>query len=508
MQRGASPGGNRGDIGVTLFYDTRAARWANISANLGYIYNSSVKGEFPNGTFTLLDRGDELRYNVGVDFPVNRYFQPILEYGQTIYVGGRTVNVFENDPFELLGGVRIFPARWWGLGFAYRYHANSQDDVEDFQFQQRVTLLDFPRIIANPGPGIIDTSQVIIPTITLTSNGNLASAFRPSTDPHGFIFQIWAGRRNARGQRDIPKAFVDVTAVDFDQTEVILPCAPGQVSKSGGCPDDRTVGVRTSATNPDNDVLTYNYTVSGGRIVGSGANVNWDLSGVRAGTYTITAAVDNGCGFCGKTQTKTITVRDCPDCITPCQCPTSITVTGPAGLTDPGSDMNFTANVVGGTQDSVTYNWTVSAGTISSGQGTSAITVATDRSMAGQTVTATVTIGNLCADCNNTASASGEIRTLPDRRKIDEFTALPYDDIKLRFQNLQVEMANDPTATAYIITYGSGKARTAQDRGIERAIDFLKLDRSRIRIVDGGAGDGTVRTEVWIVPAGADPPTP
>ena len=104
-------------------------------------------------------------------------------------------------------------------------------------------------------------------------------------------------------------------------------------------------------------------TVSGGRIVGSGANVTWDLSGVQPGTYTITSAVDNGCGFCGKTVTETITVRDC-DCVPPCVCPT-VSVSTPE-IVQPNQPMTFTANLQGGSTADVTYTWSVSAGTISS----------------------------------------------------------------------------------------------------------------------------------------------
>ncbi len=74
------------------------------------------------------------------------------------------------------------------------------------------------------------------------------------------------------------------------------------------------IQIYTYTSNPNNDALTYNYTVSGGKIIGKGEKVIWDLSNVKAGTYTITAAVDDGCGFCGKTVTKTITIKLCPDC--------------------------------------------------------------------------------------------------------------------------------------------------------------------------------------------------
>ena len=248
------------------------------------IHIIKVLREFPSGEFVILDRPDEINYGVGVDFPVNQYFQPILEYRQTVYVGGRTPNALENNPQDAIAGVRIFPKRWFGFSFAYRYHINSQNDVDDAQFSQSVNTF------ALGGNTIAD----------LSNSGQLSNIFRKSTDPHGFIFQAFIGRRNARQPIDVPAQPSDVTGVSFDQTEVVLPCPPGYKSRSGACRDDQSVSVSTSATNPQNDTLTYDYTVSAGRISGSGASVNWDLSGVKPGTYTITASADNGLDFAVK----------------------------------------------------------------------------------------------------------------------------------------------------------------------------------------------------------------
>ena len=71
----------------------------------------------------------------------------------------------------------------------------------------------------------------------------------------------------------------------------------------------RQIDISTTAVDPENDVLTYNYTVSVGKIVGTGAKVVWDLSGVPPGTHTITAGVDDGCGLCGQTKTMTVVVK-------------------------------------------------------------------------------------------------------------------------------------------------------------------------------------------------------
>lgn len=71
------------------------------------------------------------------------------------------------------------------------------------------------------------------------------------------------------------------------------------------------VDVRTTASDPENDVLTYTYLVSAGRIVRVGAQVRWDLSGVPPGPHRIAVGVNDGSGVVGKTKAATITVRPC-----------------------------------------------------------------------------------------------------------------------------------------------------------------------------------------------------
>jgi len=69
------------------------------------------------------------------------------------------------------------------------------------------------------------------------------------------------------------------------------------------------VDVSTKAIDFEDDPLTYNYTITAGKIIGTGANVKWDLTGVLPGTYEIKVAVDDGCGECGKTVTRSFTVK-------------------------------------------------------------------------------------------------------------------------------------------------------------------------------------------------------
>ena len=380
MQRGAGPGAPLGDISVTMFADSRVAKWANISANVGYKYTSKSKADFAGGTFTLLDRPDELQSSIGVDFPVNKFFQPIMEFRSLQYVGGRTPNAFENHPMDGIVGARVFPVRWAGFGVAYRHNFNQQD----------AGSFDKDKTFTNSVVVACRTGQTgCVPAVITTSYQGIPPGFRPSADPHGFIVQFWVGRQRKRAV-DVVNPPAVVNSVTLSDSVITLGCAPGYKSRSGACNDSRTVGVSTSASDPDNDVLTYNYTVSGGRIVGQGANVQWDMTGVQKGTYTITAGVDDGCGVCGKTETKTVTIEECSDCVQICTEVPTLSVSGPGGTTNPGDSMTFTANVSGG--GDATYNWSVSAGTISSGQGTRSIMVSTNKDMAGMNVTATVEV--------------------------------------------------------------------------------------------------------------------
>jgi outer membrane protein OmpA-like peptidoglycan-associated protein len=61
--------------------------------------------------------------------------------------------------------------------------------------------------------------------------------------------------------------------------------------------------VTSTASDPDNDPLTYSYTASGGSVTGTGTTVQFDSTGLRAGTYTVICKVEDGRG--GTADAKT-----------------------------------------------------------------------------------------------------------------------------------------------------------------------------------------------------------
>jgi len=482
LQRGASPGANIGDFGLVMFADGRLSKSVNLSANLGYILNSNPK----NGNSTLLDRPDEFIAGIGVDFPINKYVQPIAEFRSTQYVGGRTPNAFQNNPVEFLVGIKLYPARWWGFGAWYRRALNDQR-TGNF----------------NPADANTPITQInnVSSTTRAATSAGFPLGFEPSSDPYGFGFQFFAGHRNKREPSILPNQ-PPTASLAASATTITMPCPPGFRSKSGSCPAgaSTTVGLTTTASDPDGDTLLYTYTVTGGRITGEGTSVSWDLSGVGPGTYTASVEVDDGCG-CLTSSTTTVTIANCGDCEPEISCPT-ISSSCPDSV-DPGTPITFTAQVGPGTPPASSYKWTVSAGTITSGQDTTSITVSTD-GLGGQSVTATLEVGGLDPTCGRTTSCTTAIKAPPALpRKFDEYGNIRFNDEKARLDNFAIQLQNEPSARGVIVGYGSCDAEgtTRANRAKDYLVNTRGIDASRIDVIDGGCLPELL-VQLWIAPQG------
>ncbi len=201
----------------------------------------------------------------------------------------------------------------------------------------------------------------------------------------------------------------DVTALNLDSVELTIPLPEGSPPTHVDYSREMLVNVETYAEDPEGDILIYSYTVSGGRIVGTGSKVTWDLNKVMPGTYTLTAGVDDGCGLCGKRGTRTIIVREnesAPRCVCP-----KITISDSYAKREKRPDeRGFHVNLSGPDRLGITYNWTLSEGTILSGQGTRAITVDPSGDPRGRPVAVTVAVSGLDPNCECPSTATRNLR--------------------------------------------------------------------------------------------------
>jgi len=163
-------------------------------------------------------------------------------------------------------------------------------------------------------PGFI-RSEIPMSLITSGESVGLRSIHATVTvrsDSRHFSSCIGQSKWVRIGREEVVNHPANVTGLTLDQTKLVAPCRPGTRPREGvEVSKSMMLNVSTTAFDAENDVVAYDYTASGGRVVGTGSNVQWDLTGVDPGSYTITVGVDDGCGICGKTWTEQITVVEC-----------------------------------------------------------------------------------------------------------------------------------------------------------------------------------------------------
>jgi hypothetical protein len=193
------------------------------------------------------------------------------------------------------------------------------------------------------------------------------------------------------------------------------------------------------------------------------------------------------------------------------QCPT-VRVSCPDSVSG-GEAITFVVTASGGDpQVTPTFNWTVSAGSISSGQGTSVITVDMTGVPGDTNVTATVDLGGFNRSCAVASSCTTMVMKKAEARKFDEYGKIRPADENARLDNFVIELQNDPTAQGYLIAYGgrrskAGEAKKAAARAKTYLVKKRGLTAQRLTTVDGGYREES-SYELWLVPPGAQPPQP
>lgn len=183
-----------------------------------------------------------------------------------------------------------------------------------------------------------------------------------------------------------------------------------------------------------------------------------------------------------------------------------ISVIGPDKLVKIDENMTFTAKIDGIGLEKIKFEWIFSNGTLISGQGTSAITLATTKDMQGQTITAFVKINELPVDCPNKFSGKGEVETLircGSPRIIEDYGKILWRDEKVKLDNIAIELKNDDNSMVYFIFWTNKKVTSKTIKTQLTKIETYltnkhKITKSRIKLTVAQSND--YRQMVYLIP--------
>jgi len=194
----------------------------------------------------------------------------------------------------------------------------------------------------------------------------------------------------------------------------------------------------------------------------------------------------------GSVFAQTNTGRDCP----------KFGITGPSAVVKPGDIATFTTSVDPAPNLKLQYQWSISAGEITSGQGTPAITV----KQPPTGVTVTVQIRGLPEGCADMASETQNPDLNLQPELLERFAGPIRAKDKARYNEIYDRLAADPNARGVIFFAGTVPQITANKKMTMSFVTRLFKDAPRVTFID--VDSQNEMTEVWFVPSGADEPEP
>ena len=445
------------------------------------------KGDPTRNGIKLIDLRNEANLSGGISLALNRHIEWVTELEGTFFVGGGTPNYNPVNPVDYQVGARFhYLQSRVSFGGAYRINLTRAD------LHSNIPGLIF---VPNPAP-----NGIFVPTIFNFASEGISS----------FVAFLSIGTRKPEVTPPPPPP-----EKKNEAPTVNCSASPTALTRGSG---NMTVSISSQARDPENDILTYSWSASGGATVsGTGANVTVDASGLSAGTYTVTETVSDGHGNT-VTCSSSFTVSDKPN-----NCPTVSVSVDPRSV-DEGSNtrVTFHATASDADGDPLQYQWSTSSGSLSG----SGDTVTLDTTgMGGGSVRVTVTVSD--GKCQQNDSASVTINAKPPKPVAKPLSSCntyktnndtrPDNTCKGFLDDAAAQLQSDPRAILVVQGFSQAKekANVAQQRA-ERVRDYLVskgIDAGRIKVVakgntpaPGAPADNNKVVAMWIVPEGAEEP--
>ena len=280
---------------------------------------------------------------------------------------------------------------------------------------------------------------------------------------------------------------------------VTVAADPKQVFAGSGDP----IALKATASDPDGDPLTYKWSATGGGIEGTGADVRWNSSGVKEGTYTATVTVDDGRGGSANASTDFQVVQkpNSPPVISSCAAnPATITVGQKSTITTQASDPD---------NDPLTYSYKTTGGTVT-GSGATAQFDSAHTQPGTYTVTCHVSDGR-GGEVDSTTQVT--VQPAPEQKQLEQRLSLhsiyfPTAQPTVQNPNGGLLPSQEQTLTtlasdfkkylefkpdAHLILQGHADPRGGPE--YNKALSDRRVERTKAFLVEQGVSAGAIETQ-------------
>ncbi len=511
LKRGLSSGAYQG--GFAFLVSKTASDIARVYANVGSNFYSN-----PNRADTgtqLANLQNEFVYKGGAEFLPYERFRVIAELSGLSYYGDRDPGLNPSSPIDVIFGVRVYPRKWVSLGAGYQttfYHernnifrpAGSFSPGHDGFVVQGAIMTrrnDPPKLTC----AVAKSSILQADTTTIRAN-----AVDPDGDTLTYTWTASGGKISGTGDTatfdatNVAPGKYTVTVSVSDKKHKVDCSTEITVLKRNHAPtatiepstatitQGESANFRCIGSDPDNDKLTYAWTVDGQPLAASGPQISFGSEGRKPGDHTIGCTVSDGEVSANSSAKATVRER-----IIPNQPPTIECLTTTMDVASGGA-IDLRARASDPDKDRLNYAWSSTGGTVT-GSGETATFNASGVKAGSYTVSVTVNDGRGGkASCSMNVNVSERLSVTkekcgyfaPGKDRVDNCAKAILDDLAVR-------MKNDPKLTTNIIGYtdDSRLEKRQKNLGEKRAkavADYLAkqgVDSSRLKTTDGGTNN-------------------